>query len=261
MDTLIVLGVLVIITLVGSIAIKTQMEKRRILRARLLVDLHDDLRRMQSALAVIPEVYLDIPTKLFMIKRLMQLVNQVQETGSPSESLTSLHSDLQEQLDKTLEAKDDSAARLAKWTRIDSADAAHEIRILIKYLHGQILSTVKTGLVPRAHGSRVVKNLKIMIHRIALDLNYTMARSYLKANKPRPALGKLRVALGVTLKSPIKQYLKTQHSELEKLIEQTEKKIINQRKQANKTTEDKLAKGLDKMQEEEDRDTKKNIYD
>ena len=261
MDTLIVLGVLIIITLVGSIVIKSQLEKRRILRARLLVDLHDDLRRMQSALAVIPEVYLDVPTKLFMIKRLMQLVDQVQEAGSPSESLKSLHSDLQEQLDKTLETKDDSVARLAKWTRIDSADAAHEIRQLIKYLHDQILSTVKTGLVPRSHASRVVKNLKVMMHRIALDLNYSLARSYLKANKLRPALGKLRVALGVTLKSPIKQFLKTQHSELEKLIAQTEKKIISQRKQANKSTEDKLAKGLDKLQAEENRDTKKNIYD
>jgi len=261
MDTLIVLGVLIVITLFGSLAIKSQLEKRRILRARLLVDLHDDLRRMQSALAIIPEAYLDVPTKLFMIKRLMQLVNQVQEVGSPSESLTKLHTDLEGQLDKALESKDDSAARLAKWTKIDNADTAHEIRQLIKYLHDQIISTVKTGLVPRAHGSRVVKNLKIMMHRIALDLNYSLARSYLKANKLRPALGKLRVALGVSLKSPIKQFLKTQRSELEGLIEQTEKKIISQRKKANKSTEDKLAKGLDKLQEEEDRDTKKNIYD
>ena len=261
MDTLIVLGALIVITLVGSLTIKSQLEKRRILRARMLVDLHDDLRRMQSALAIIPEVYLDIPTKLFMIKRLMQLVDKVQETGNATESLKNLHSDLQEQLDKTLETKDDSTARLAKWTNIDNPDTAHEIRTLIKYLHGQILNTVKSGLVPRAHGSRVVKNLKIMMHRIALDLNYSLARSYLKASKFRPALGKLRVALGVILKSPIKQFLKSQREELEKLIEKTEKKIISQRKENNKASADKLAKGLDKLKEDEDSNTKKNIYD
>ncbi len=261
MDTLILLGILILVTVFASIGMKSHLEKRRILRARLLVDLHDDLRRMQSALAIIPEVYLDIPTKLFMIKRLMQLVDQVQETGNASDSLTSLHTDLKEQLDKTLESKDDSAKRLSKWTNIESADAAHEIRQLIKFLHNQILSTVKTGLVPRAHGARVVKNLKIMIHRIALDLNFSLAKAYLKANKPRPALGKLRAAQSVAIRSPIKQYLKPQKEQLEKLIEQTEGKILSQRKTANKASAGELAKGMDKIQEDEERDTKKNIYD
>jgi len=261
MTTFVVLGVLILATLVGSIAMKSYLEKRRIERARLLVELHDDLRRMQSALAVVPQVYLDTPTKLFMIKRLMQIIDQVQAAGNETESLTEMHQDLQTQLEATIHAKDDSVERLAKWTKIDNADMAHEIRSLIKYLHGQIVSAVKLGLIPRAHGSRVVKNLKVITYRIGLDLNYTLARHALKLNKHRPALGKLRVALSITLKSPIKQYLKPQKETLEKLIKQTEARIENQSKEKNKATANKLASGVDKIKEDDDLEQKRNLYD
>ncbi len=261
MVTFIVLGVLILATLVGSIAMKSYMEKRRIERARMLVDLHDDLRRMQNALVVIPQVYIDTPTKLFMIKRLMQLIEQVQGAGNETNSLSALHQDLNTQLEKAINAKDDSVDRLSKWTQIDNADTAHEMKTLIKYLHSQIISAVKAGLIPRAHGSRVVKNLKVMAHRVGLDLNYSLARSALKMNKHRPALGKLRVALSIALKSPIKQYLKPQRELLEKLIKQTEAKIDDTRNKGNQTSVNKLASGVDKINQDEELDNKKNLYD
>ena len=261
MITFIILGALILATLVGGIALKNQLEKRRIERARLLVDLHDDLRRMQSALAVIPHVYLDTPTKLFMIKRLMQIIEQVQEAGNETSGLSDMHQELQNQLESTIQTKDDSVARLAKWTPIDTADLAHEIKSLVKYLHGQIITAVKLGLIPRAHGSRVVKNLKVVTYRIGLDLNYTLARQALKLNKYRPALGKLRVALSIALKSPIKQYLKPQKETLEKLIEQTESKIERQREEKSKATTNKLASGVEKIKVEDDWEQKKNLYD
>ncbi len=260
MVTFIVLGVLILATLVGSIAMKSYMEKLRIARARQLVDLHDDLRRMQNALVVIPQVYIDTPTKLFMIKRLMQLIDQVQSTGNETSSLSALHQDLSTQLEKAINAKDDSVDRLSKWTQIDSADTAHEMKTLIKYLHSQIISAVKAGLIPRAHGTRVVKNLKVMAYRVGLDLNYSLARSALKMNKYRPALGKLRVALGIAIKSPLKQQLKPQRELLEKLIKQTEAKIEDNRKKGN-TSVNKLATGVDKINQDDELDNKKNLYD
>ncbi len=261
MSTFVVLGILIVLTLFGSIAMKTLMEKRRIERARLLVDLHDDLTNMQSALALIPEVYLDTPSKIFILKRLMQLIDQVQETGNISESLSELNQDLSIQLEKALHIKDDSVKRLSQWVKIKDPESAHEIQSLVKFLHKQIIISVKTGLIPRAHGSRVVKNLKVIMHRIILDLNYSLASNYLKTNKLRPALGKLRAALSTTTRGPIKQYLKTQKEQLEKLITQTESKIINSRKKTNKTTANKLATGMDKIQEDDDWDNKKNLYD
>jgi len=261
MDMLAVIGVLMVLTLVSSVFLKSYLEKKKIERARMLVDLHDDLRRMQNALAIIPEIYLDIPTKIFMIKRLIQLIDAVEEIGNESQSLNMLKMDLEAQLAKTLQSKDDSVKRLSTWTKIEHPDTAQEIRTLTKFLHKQILSSVKSGLVPRAHGARVVKNLKVVMHRIALDLNYTLATSALKMNKLRPALGKLRVAKGLLTKSPIKQHLKNQKDELDALIEKTERRLVSQRKANAATTENKLASGMDKIQEEEAWDSKKNLYD
>lgn len=107
--------------------------------------------------------------------------------------------------------------------------------MMIKFLHGQILTGVKSGLIPRAHGSRVVKNLKVMMHRLAPDLNYNLARAALRSNKLRPALGKFRVALGLCLKSPIKNSLNKQQEQLETPIKQTDAKIIEYAKKIIKT--------------------------
>lgn len=261
MEGMAVIGVLIVLTLVGSIFFKSYIEKKRIERARKLVDLHDDLRRMQNAMGTIPEIYMDTPTKIFIIKRLMQLIDQVEEVGNESDSLSNLRQELESRLEKAMAAKDDSVKRLSQWSKINHPDAAHEVKNLCKYLHGQIISSVKGGLIPRAHGSRVVKNLKMMMHRIALDLNFNLASAALKSGKLRPALGKLRVAKGLVIKSPIKQHLNAQKEQIEKLIESTERRLSQQRKEQASTSVNKLASGVDKMEEEEAWDNKKNIYD
>lgn len=261
MDSLIIVAVLITITVVGSAFLKSYLDKKRIERARELVDVHDDLRRMQNAMAIIPDLYLDIPTKIFMIKRIIQLVNKVQEIGNESESLKLLSIDLESQLVKIMNSKDDSIKRLSKWGAIEHPDTAHEIRTLTKYLHSQIVSCVKNGLIPRSHGARVVKNLKVVMYRITLDLNYNLARSAMRTNKLRPALGKLKNARAALLKTPIKQHLKTQLEELETLIEKTERKLVAQRKASQAQTANKLSSGMDKIEEEEAWDSKKNIYE
>ena len=261
MDTMIVLGVLIVLTLVCSVAVKSYLDKKQIERARGLVDLHDDLRRMQNAMAIIPDLYLDTPTKIFIIKRIMQLVLKVQEVGNESDSLKMLHTDLEGQLAKIINSKDDSVKRLSQWAKIENPDAAHEIRTMAKLLHTQILSCVKSGLIPRAHGSRVVKNLKIVMYRISLDLNYNLAQQSMKLKKYRPALGKLRVAKGLIVKSPIKQYLKTQGEQVDALITQVEAKMLAIRKAESKNKPDALSSGMDKIEEEEAWEAKKNDYD
>jgi hypothetical protein len=97
--------------------------------------------------------------------------------------------------------------------------------------------------------------------RISLDLNYNLAKNAIKANKLRPALGKLKVAKRALLKSPIKQHLKAQLEELEKLIEKIENKMLKQREETASVTENKLASGMDKIKEEEALEAKKNMYD
>ncbi len=261
MDTFIVLGVLIALTLIGSLLMKGYLEKRRIERARSLVAIHDDLTNMQNALSLIPEVYLDTPSKIFILKRLMQLIDQVQQTGNVSESLSARNQELSIQLEKTQHIKDDSVKRIGQWVSIKDPESAHEIRSLVKFLHKQIILSVKIGLIPQAHGSRVVKNLTVIMHRIILDLNYSLASQYLKVNKLRPALGKLRMALTAATRSPIKQYLKKQKEQLEKQIKQTESKIVSTRKKINKATANKLANGMDNIQKDGDWGAKKNIYD
>lgn len=261
MEPLIALAALILVSLIGSVFMKNHLEKKRIARARLLVDLHDDLHRMQNALAILPELYLDIPTKLFMIKRIMQIIDKVQEVGSESNSLTMLHEDLSTQLEKVMSSKDDSVKRLSKWGKLSNPDTAHEIRTHTKYLHSQVLIATKSHLIPKAHAARVVKNLKIIMYRIPLDLNFNLANAALKMNKLRPALGKLKVALGLLLKSPIRQHLKTQQEQIETLIKQTEEKINIQQKAKSANTTNKLASGVEKLDQEEDWNTKKNLYD
>lgn len=261
MDSMLIFGVLIALLLVSSIFLKSYLDKKRIERAREMVDLHDDLRRMQNAMALIPDLYLDIPTKVFMIKRIMQLINKVQQVGNESEKLKMLYMDLEQQLNKVLNSKDDSTKRLNQWGKINDPDTAHEIRTVTKYLHGQILACVKSHLIPRSHGSRVVKNLKIIMHRIALDLNYNLARNALRMKKLRPALGKFKMARGLLIKSPIKQHLKDQLQELEASIEKVEKMLVSQRKAASAATANKLASGINKIEEDEAWDNKKNIYD
>lgn len=261
MEPLIALAALILVSLIGSVFMKNYLEKKRIARARMLVDLHDDLHRMQNAMAILPELYLDMPTKLFMIKRIMQLIEKVQEVGSESNSLTMLHEDLATQLEKTLNNQDDSIKRLSKWGKLSNPDTAQEIRMLTKYLHSQVLVATKTHLVPRAHAARVVKNLKVIMYRVPLDLNFNLANVAIKSNKLRPALGKLRVALGLLLKSPIRQHLKKQHEQIEMLIKQTEEKIAIQQKAKSANTTNKLASGVEELDKEDDWNTKKNLYD
>jgi hypothetical protein len=261
MDSTLIFAVLIVIVIMGSFFLKSYLDKKRLARAREMVDLHDDLRRMQNAMAIIPDLYLDMPTKVFMIKRIIQLVSKIQQTGNESESLKMQAADLDSQLAEIVKRKDDDVKRLSQWGKIDDPDTAHEIRNMAKYLHSQILVCVKSHLLPRSHGSRVVKNLKIIMHRVALDLNYNIAKNAIRANKLRPALGKLKLARGLLLKSPIKQHLKTQIIDIETLIEKTEKMLVAARKTSTEATANKLASGVDKIDEDDAWDSKKNMYD
>ena len=132
---------------------------------------------------------------------------------------------------------------------------------MIKFLHGQMVTSVKSNLIPRALGTRVVANLKIMAPRLAMDLNYNLAQGALKMNKPRPALGKLRVAKGLIHKSNIKQHMKKQQMEIEALIKSTEEQLNAKRKKAQAQSVNKLASGVEDMNEKDQWDQKKNLYE
>lgn len=261
MDSMIIVGTLLVVTLISSIFIKGYLDKRRIEKAREIVDLNDDLRRMQNAMAVIPNLYFDIPTRVFMLKRTMYLIHKLLELNKDNQNLTNLHEDMEEQLQKTLTLKDDSIKRLGKRGKVEDPDTAHEIRTMVKFLHDQTLKSVKSGLIPKPHGSRVVKNLKIIMQRTVIDMNYNMAQGILRAQKLRPALSKLKLTLGLVIKSPLKQYLTPLKEELENSIKEVEEKLSIERKKSNDRSAGKLASGVDKIKEEEDWETKKNIYD
>ncbi|MGR6874482.1 hypothetical protein ACU6U9_19810 [Pseudomonas sp. HK3] len=261
MDSIIVTGALITFALLGGLFLKGYLDKRRIEKAREMMDLNDDLRRMQNAMAVIPNIYFDAPTRIFMLKRTMQLINKILETNSDHQTLNTLYQDLEIQLEKTLAQKDDSVKRLSKRGKVDNPDAAHDIRTMVKFLHDQILKSVKSGLIPKAHGSRVVKNLKIIMQRTVIDMNYNMAQGILRTKKLRPALSKFKLTLGLVIKSPLKQYLTPLKDEIEKTIANIEGKLAIDRKKSNDRSSGQLASGMDKMKEEEDWEVKKNIYD
>jgi hypothetical protein len=261
MDSTLIFAALIFILIMASFFIKAYLDTKRLARARKMVDLHDDLRRMQNAMAIIPDLYLDAPTKIFMIKRIIQLIVHIQEIGNESESLKKQTLDLESQMSKIAQSKDNSLERLSQWSKIDDPDTAHEIRNMAKYLHSQILVCVKSHLLPRAHGSNVVKNLKVIMHRVALDLNYNIAKDAIKVNKLGLALGKLKVAKGLLLKSPIKQNLTVQLEALEILIEKIETRLLAARKASSEATVNKLASGVDEIEEQEAWDGKKNMYD
>jgi hypothetical protein len=261
MDSTLIFAMLIVIVIMGSFFLKSYLDKKRLARAREIVDLHDDLRRMQNAMAIIPDLYLDVPTKIFMIKHIIQIVSKLQKIGNESESLKVQAADLDSQLAEIVKHKDDAVKRLSQWGEIDKPDTAHEIRNMAKYLHSQILVCVKSHLLPRSHGSRVVKNLKVIMHRVTLDLNYNIAKSAIKVNQLGPALGKLRLAKGLLLKSPIKQYLKNQLIDIDSLIEKTEKLLVAARKKSTEATGNKLASGIDKIDKDDAWDSKKSMYD
>ena len=62
-------------------------------------------------------------------------------------------------------------------------------------------------------------------------------------------------------RSPIKQYLKTQNEELGKLINETESKINESRKKSAQASANKLAEGMDKINDDDNWENKKNMYD
>ncbi|GAA6133716.1 hypothetical protein NBRC116188_05050 [Oceaniserpentilla sp. 4NH20-0058] len=261
MDSIIVLGALLVITLISSIFVKNYLEKRRIEKARELVDIHDDLRRMQNAMNIIPGIYFDIPTRIFMLKRTMLLISKVLELGQDNQNLNALYQDLEIRLEKTLEAKDDSVKRMNKHSQINDPDTAHEIRQTIKFLHDQILKSVKTGLIPKSQGSRVVKNLKVIMQRTVMDMHYNIAQHLLSNKKFGPAMSKFKVTLSLVLKSPSKQALTPFKDELERVIKKIEHRLNEGRKKASQQSANKLSSGMDKIKEEEDWESKKNIYD
>lgn len=261
MDSIIVTGALITFVLLGGLFLKGYLDKRRIEKAREMMDLNDDLRRMQNAMAVIPSIYFDVPTRIFMLKRTMQLISKILETNTDHQTLNTLYQEMEIQLDNTLKQKDDSVKRLAKRGKIDNPDTAHEIRTMVKYLHDQIIKSVKNGLIPKAHGSRVVKNLKIIMQRTIIDMNYNMAQGILRTKKLRPALSKFKLTLGLVIKSPLKQYLTPLKDELEKTIAKLENQLSIDRKKSSERSAGQLSSGMNKIQEEENWEVKKNIYD
>ncbi len=261
MAPLAIIGVLIILTLIGSIFIKSFLEKKKIERARAMVNLTDDLRRMQNAISTLPELYLDKPTKTFIYKSIIQMAERIGQVSNRDDSMVSVINEARTKLDAALELKEDSIKRLSKWCKVANPDDAQEMRQLIKFLHAQTVAAVKAGVIPKAHGARVVKNLKVIAHRIMLDLNYCLGKTYYTGKKHRRALGKFRVALGILHKSPIKQHLNPQKEELEKLIQKTESILEETRKQTASTSANSLASGMDKMEKEEEWEQKKNLYE
>lgn len=256
-----IIGILMMAALVVSIFIKSYLDKKRIANAREMVELQDDLRRMQAAMSIIPDLYFDVPTKIFMFKRVIQLASKLQEFTGEDAKLNILMGTMQEQLQKIQGSKDNRAARLTQWSKINNPDTAHEARSMIKFLHGQMVIAVKSSLIPKALGTRVVANLKIMTPRLAMDLNYNLAQGALKLKKYRPALGKLRVTKTLLLKSNIKQHMKKQLTELDELIKSTETHLNAKRKKAQAQNVNKLADGVEDMNEKDQWDQKKNLYE
>ena len=255
-------GALLIILVVAALLTKTYLEKRRIEQARLLVDLQDSLRRMQNASSAFPEVYLDKPTKVFIYKRLIQLSQAIAEVDqAEAAGMGAMETDFSSKMEAARNTPDDSVKRLSKWASIPHPDTAHELRRLVQFLHQEVIDSTKSGLIPKAHAKRVIKNLKITASRIPLDLNFSIAKGAFKTKQYRQALGKLRVAQGVIKRSPVRQYLKKQAGQIEELMKKTDEALAIAAEKNKAKTANSLAAGMDKMAEDEQWEQKKNYFD
>lgn len=262
MESIALIGVFLIVVLVVALLYRTYRERRRIEQARLLVDLQDALRRVQNATKVLPDVYLDKPTKVFIYKRLIQITRSIAET-EPSESaaMANLEDNFTTHMETARNEKDDSVKRLSKWADIPSKDAAHEMRRSVQFLHQETVSAAKSGLIAKAHAMRVIKNLKVAAARIPLDMTFALGKAAYQTKKYRPALSKFNVAVGIIKRSPVRKYLAKQNEQIEELIKQTEaqlKKIADQNKAKSANS---LAEGMDKIEQDSQWEQKKNYFE
>lgn len=262
MEPIALIGILFIVLVVIALLYRSYREKRRIEQARALVDLQDALRRMESATSALPDVYLDKPTKVFIYKRMLQIIRGINSTdASAGAQLANLEDTYTGKLEAARNSKDDALKRLAQWAQIPNQDAAHEMRRLVKFLHQEVVNATKAGLIPKAHASRVIKNLKIMASRIPLDATYALGRGALKTKKYRPALSKFKIAQGIIKRSPVRKYLAKQNEQLEELIKKTEEKLQIIAEENRAKSGNSLADGMDKMAKDEQWEQKKNYFE
>lgn len=256
-STLIIAAALLAILIISVIA-KGALEKARIEKARRLIDLQDDQRRLQNMLSAMPAAYLDKATRLLIYQELIHLLSVNQKISGTS---TQSQQDEIEGLAEKAKLTPDSPQRLAQWVPLTDPDAAQEIRLMLQNLHRITLRANKESRITRSHAAAVIKNIKIVMYRLPIDLNYGIGNAADKMGQQRKALGKFKVARGAILKSPVAKYLRTQQTELENRISQLETALEIDRKNKAKNTTNSLSEGMDKLAEEEAWETKKQLYD
>lgn len=255
-STLIIAAALIAILIISVIA-KGALEKARIERARRVIDLQDDQRRLQNMLNIMPPPYLDKATRLLIYTELQHLLGLSQKISG--ESKESQLEELSGLIDKA-RLSPENPQRLSQWVPLTEPDMAQEIRLMLQNLHRIVLRANKESRITRSHAAAVIKNIKIVMYRLPIDLNYGIGSSAERVNQQRKALGKYKVARGAILKSPIAKYLRAQQTELEERIAKLETALELDRKN-RPSTNNSLAEGMDKLAEEEAWETKKQLYD
>jgi len=262
MEPMVLVGILFIVVVVVALLFRSYKEKRRIEQARRLVDLQDALRRMQNAINILPNIYLDKPTKVYMFKRLIHISRSIAEAEqSQAAAMAVLEDNLTSQMETTRNSPDTAVKNLSKWAEIPSQDAAHEMRRLVQFLHQEVIKSAKVGFIPKAHAARVIKNLRIVATRVPMDLTYALGKAALQTKKYRPALSKFKVAQGMIKRSPVRKHLTNQNGQLEKLIEKCEAKLKQIAEENKAKSGSSLAEGMDKMEEDSKWDQKKNYFE
>lgn len=258
MTSTLIIAVALIAVLIISVIAKGALEKARIERARRLIDLQDDLRRLQNMLSAMPSPYLDKATRLLIYTELIYLLALTEKMSSTS---TQSQRDELEGLMEQAKLAPENPQRLAQWVPLTDPDVAQEIKLMLQNLHRLTLRANKESRVTRSHAAAVIKNIKIVMYRLPIDLNYGIGNAADKMNQQRKALGKFKVARGAILKSPVAKYLRNQQSELEERIAKLEGVLEVERKSRAKNTSNSLAEGMEKLAEDEAWETKKQIYD
>ena len=262
MEPIALVGILFIVVVVVALLYRSYKEKRRIEQARLLVDLQDALRRMQNAIDILPNVYLDKPTKVFIYKRLIHITRSIAETEqTQAAAMASLEDNLTSRMETARGSPDTAVKNLSQWAEIPSQDAAHEMRRLVQFLHQEVIKSAKSGFIPKAHAARVVKNLKITATRVPLDLAYALGKAAYQTKKYRPAMSKFKVAQGMIKRSPVRKHLSNQNGQLEELIKECEAKLKQIAEENKAKSGSSLAEGMDKIEEDSKWDQKKNYFE
>jgi len=184
MNTITIVLALAAIVVVSIIVIVvTQMrEKARIERARKITALGDNYKRCERLLSEIPGQYLTPELKLLLLKRMLDICNDL--AGLKSSLPVSQWRESAEQRKILVRENRDEIRQI----KIDSVEKSNAAKDLLQNLFKLIESMHKSGRIDAATAKKNLKYVLFLVHKTHADLHVFQARDLIRQNEIRKAI-------------------------------------------------------------------------